>query len=364
MSAHEAALQELDRYAKMAVRHSYDQYAKHGTLHQKAIEAFEDARVWEYRWVPDDFDLGEARNHWVYQQRFSEAQKLAWNHLQWGLDYTVVGQGERQIIVLNNYAVSGYQRVLPSVVELEKRESFEEIDHLQAFGLVLEGLRARYFPHRKGALWSKPASGFGNGSVNKLVRHAIGLAAQRMLGPNFPTLFFLTRGMKTHNFKPFENSIATYDEGHPGIKMISHLHRLDESRHMATSLNLAVHSNAVLDALPSESALLFRAAVNAAYPPGRQSDYRLSYWRDVLDEAVIFQDIAKEEREELFRHIADRVPANLEVLHHRQAFLTRNANKRIVEECGLSPEFKKIFVDMLRRDPAYRAIVDAVELPN
>jgi hypothetical protein len=364
MPTTESALEELSSYCDMAVRHSYDQYEKHGTLLSKAVAAFNDASVWEEKWVPDDFDVCEARSHEVFQHRFSREQKLAWNHLQWGLDYTNVAQGERQIIVLNNYAVKAYGHVLPAVCELERRESFEETDHISAFMVVMEGIRQRYFKSSKAAPSSMSASGFSNDAINRLARTAMGTMANFLLGSNFPTLFFLARGMKTHGFKPFENAITSFEEGHKVMRMISHLHRLDESRHMATSLNLARLSNDVLDTVPRDNRLLFRAAVKAAFPPGRSSTYRLAYWRNVLDTSTIYADIPKEEKESLYRHLEDRITANLQALHDVQTRLTRQANKRIVEDCGLSPAMKREFVDVMRRDPAYAATVDAVRLEN
>ncbi len=358
------ALNELALYCDMATRHSYDQYEKHGTLLSKAVAAFRDETVWGEKWVPDDFDVCDAASHPVWQHRFTHEQKLAWNHLQWALDYSAVCQGERQIIVLNNFAVKEYGDILPSVCELERRESFEETDHIEAFCVVLEGIRARYFKTRDTPLLSMGASGFSSPTLNRLSRHALGAAATYLLGSNFPTLFFLARGMKTHGFKPFENSIASNEEGHAAIRMISHLHRLDESRHMATSLNLAKLSAAVLDTLPRDNRLLFRLAVQAAFPHGRSSDYRLVYWRKALDESTIYADIPKQERDALFQHMESRIGPNLQTLHERQARLTRQANKRIVEECGLSPAMKRLFVDTMRADPAYAAIVDAVRLDN
>ncbi|MES2639074.1 MAG: hypothetical protein V4850_06310 [Myxococcota bacterium] len=364
MARTDAALHELATYCDMAVRHSYDQYEKHGTLLSKAVAAFRDDTVWGAKWVPDDFDVCDAASHPVWQYTFTHEQKLAWNHLQWALDYSAVAQGERQIIVLNNFAVKEYGDILPSVVELERRESFEETDHIDAFCVVLEGVRARYFKTRKTPLQSIPASGFSSETLNRLSRHAMGSVATFLLGSNFPTLFFLARGMKTHGFKPFENSIASNEEGHGAIRMISHLHRLDESRHMATSLNLAKLSSAVLETLPRDNKLLFRLAVQAAFPRGRSADYRLVYWRKVLDESTIYADVPKEERDALFVHMESRIEANLQTLHERQARLTRQANKRIIEECGLSPEMKRLFVDVMRSDPAYAATVDAVRLEN
>lgn len=358
-----SALDELRVYCDIAVRHSYDQYEKHGTLHGKAQLAFDDATVWTSPWVPDDFDVCEARSHPVYQRRFSPAQRLAWNHLQWALDYSAIAQGERQIIVLNNFAVKAYGEVLPSVVELERRESYEETDHIDAFTVVLEGIRQRYFKNATRPMWSIPASGFGSNNANRLVRHSLGVLARHLLGSNFPTLFFLARGMKTHGFKPFENTIAGYEEGHSAIRMISHLHRLDESRHMATSLHLARLSNEVLNTVPRDNRLLFGMAVNAAFPRGRSVRYRLDWWRRVLDTSTVYADIPAAEKEDLYRHLASRIEPNLRTLHDVQARLTRQANKRIVEESGLSPAMKRLFVDILRKDPAYAATVDAVELP-
>ncbi len=358
-----AALRELDNYARSNVEHSRRQYARHGTLHDQAGEALRAREVWDQPWVPDDFDVGEARLHPVFQS-WTDEQKLAWNHLQWGLEYGVVGQGEKQIVVLNKYAVRAYRDLLPSVVELEARESFEEIDHLEAFAVGLEGLRARYLPHRTTPLYAQSPSGFAHERLNRLLRHGLGYAAHKLLGPGFPTLFFLTRGIKTHNFKPFENAIAGYKDAPHGIRQVSHLHRLDESRHMATALYLARLSDAVLGTLPETSRLFLQAAVKAAWPPGRVVGTRLQYWRTALDEALPFQSVSRDDKDALFAHIEARTADNLLALHARQQKLTRQANKRIVEEAGLPLSVKRAFVEALRADPYSAALVEAVELPE
>ncbi len=359
----QSALQELDRYAKMNVRHSQNQYAKHGTLHAIAEKAFEpnSDELWNKPWVPWDFDIGEPYDHPVYQS-FKNEQKLAWNHLQWGLEYTVVGQGERQIITLNNYAVRRYEHILPSVVALEERESFEEVDHLEAFQVGLDALYERYLPDLKSDLWSISASGFRSERLNKVTRHLTGKVADRLLGPNFPTLFFLIRGLKTHNFKPFENAIAGFEEAPHWVRQVSHLHRLDESRHMATALNIAKWSNEVLGKSSWESKRLFELAVHSAWPKHRMVETRLGYWKIALYQGRIFSDISIEDKDALFTHITERTKQNLLQLHERQAHLTRQANKRIIEEAGLSSDLKRIFVDVLRKDPIHRNIVDAVVL--
>ena len=357
------SLSELDTYAKINVKHSVDQYAKYGTLHGIAQKAFETDThdLWQKPWVPWDFDIGCPDTHPVWQ-RFSEEQKLAWNHLQWGLEYTVVGQGERQIITLNNYAVRRFKHILPSVVELEQRESFEEVDHLDAFLLGIDALHKRYLPSLPKTLWSVSASGFSSETLNVLTRHITGEIADRLLGKNFPTLFFLIRGLKTHNFKPFENAIASFDDAPKWIRQISHLHRLDESRHMASALHISRLSKDILGKTNWESRRLFAAAVHVAWPKQRMIETRLGYWKTALYTANVFQSVSKADKDALFAHIASNTKHNLLHLHQRQEQLTRQANKKIVKLAGLSPELKQIFVETLRADPIHKNLVDAVEL--
>lgn len=355
------AIKELDDYSKMNVRHSVDQYAKHGTLHEVAQKAFQSDDLWDKPWVPFDFDIGDPYSHPVYQA-FSEEQKLAWNHLQWGLEYTVVGRGEQQIIVLNNYAVRRYQHIIPSVVELERRESYEEVDHIDAFKEGLDALHKRYLPHLPDALWSISASGFRSDRLNQVSRHVIGKMADRVLGTNFPTLFFLIRGLKTHNYKPFENAIANFDEAPKGVRKVSHLHRLDESRHMATALHISRLSKEILGSTNWESRRLFKLAVDLAWPKNRMAEYRLQYWRTAFYGGNIFQNISDTEKDALFAHIAANTKKNLLHLHHRQEKLTRQANKKIVEMADLTPDLKQIFINSLREDPVHANLVDAVEL--
>ena len=359
----QSAIKELDDYARMNVKHSHEQYAKHGTLHSIAQKAFTQdiSDLWDRPWVPYDFDIGNPYDHPVYQA-FTEEQKLAWNHLQWGLEYTVVGQGERQIITLNNYAVRRYAHILPSVVELEQRESYEEVDHLEAFQMGLDALHQRYLPNLPGALWAVSASGFKSDRLNRLSRHLTGRIADRVLGPNFPTLFFLIRGLKTHNFKPFENAIAAYEDAPKWVRQVSHLHRLDESRHMATALYIAKLSQDILGKSNWESRRLFAAAVEVAWPQNRMADTRLHYWKIALYNANIFASISKEDKDALFAHISKNTHVNLQHLHERQEKLTRQANKNIIELAGLSKDLKKVFLDTLRKDPVHRNLVDAVAL--
>lgn len=361
MRATTQALKELEQYCDMAVSHSYNQYEKHGTLHSKAIVAFGHPTLWQENWVPEDFDICEARTSPVWS-KFSAEQRLAWNHLQWVLDYSAVAMGEKQLIVLNEMAARDYQRVIPKVVELEKRESFEEQDHIDSFATLIDAVGERYFHGKGTAIWSVSASGFVNERFNRVARRVIGKMGRYLLGSNFPTLYFLARGMKTHGFKPFENAISMSEACHPAIRSMAHLHRLDESRHMATSLNLTRLSTSVLDTLPKDNRIVFKAACEACFPHGRSAEYRLSYWRRVLDQARIYADVSSADKEALYKHLGQRLNANLESLHEIQGRLTRQANKRIVEECGLSPDMKRIFVQHMRADPAYSATVDAVQL--
>ena len=358
------ALRELDRFARMNVQHSQVQYEREGTLHAKAQAFFVDPQAWNRPWVPWDYDLGRAFEHPVFTDRFTPAQRLAWNHLQWGLDYSIVGRGELQIIVINKHAVAAFAQVLPSMVQLEERESFEEIDHFAAFRTGIEALWRRYLPTRRQPLYAQSPSGVRSEAANKVLRHVFGVMGRAMLGNHFPALYFLARGLKTHNFKPFENGIATFEEAPDGVRDISHLHRLDESRHMATSLWIAKHANEVLDQVPHESRTLVKAAARAAWPPGRMAESRIGYWRAVLDQAPIYANVPAEERRALLAHVAEHTRQGLSSLHARQESLTRQANKRIVEECGLPLPLKQAFIDALRADPATAPLVDAVQLPS
>ena len=354
------AINDLNSYAKSTIAHSKRQYAKHGTLHDVAKGAFSKPDIWAKPWVPMDFDFGLAHKHPLFN-RMTKSQQLAWNHLQWGLEYTVVGQGERQIITLNKCAVSQYADILPSVVKLEERECFEEIDHLAAFQEGLDALHGKYFSHRNKPLWSIPASGFPSETLNKIFRKHLGILANHILGANFPTLFFLTRGMKTHHFKPFENAIANHTEAPIGIREVSHLHRLDESRHMATALYIAQLSNQILNKVPNDSRILFELAIRAAWPKDRMWEYRIRYWKSALS-SPIFGSISKADKNALLAHIKTHTAASLTKLHPRQERLTRQANKRIVEQSGLSNKMKKHFVEILRQNEQHAPLVEAVQI--
>ena len=357
----QSALAELDRYAKMNVRHSQDQYAKHGTLHSVAQRAFDpnSKELWSKPWVPWDFDIGHPYYHPVYQ-RFSEAQKLAWNHLEWAYNYEIVAAGEKQIIVLNNYAVRQYRSILPSVVELEERESFEEVDHVDAFKTGLNAIYNKYLPGLQQDITALSPSGFRQQYMNRLIRHITGRAANRLLGPNFPTLFFLIRTIKTVSFKGMENSIAMFDEAPDLLRRVSHLHRLDESRHQATALKLSKLSQEVLHKTNWESKRLFKLAIHSAWPENRMLEARMRFWKLALFEGTIFANIPIEDKTDFFNHICMNASQNSLSLHPRQITMTQQVTKRAVNESGLSPEFKQIFVDVLRTDPIHRNLVETI----
>ena len=371
-SSVQKALAELDRYAKMNVRHSKEQYAKHGTLYSVAQRAFDSARadaedLWSKPWVPWDFDIGDSYSHPVYQS-FSEAQKLAWNHLEWAYNYEVVAAGEKQIIVLNNHAVRQYRDVLPSVVDLETRESFEEVDHVDAFQMGIQAVYDRYLPKMQQEMSAMSAmsmmspSGFRHQRFNKITRHLTGMMANRLLGKNFPTLFFLIRTIKTVSFKGMENSIARFEDAPKVMQQLSHLHRLDESRHQATALKLSKLSDEVLAQSSWESKRLFKLAIHSAWPNNRLLESRMGFWKRVLFNSEIFAGISIEHKQSFFTHICRSAEHSLRALHPRQVQITQQVTKRAVTESGLSPEFKQLFVDVLRKDPIHRSLVEAVVL--
>ena len=140
--------------------------------------------------------------------------------------------------------------------------------------------------------------------------------------------------MKTHNFKPFENA-ANHTETPKGIREVSHLHRLDESRHMATALYIARLSNQILDKTPHDSRLCLKTASD---PLGPKTECRIP--RPLLDKCTLCPHIqfhSKRRSKRLIGPHQNHTAASLTKLHPRQTRLTQ-ANKRIVEQSGLSPK--------------------------
>lgn len=354
MDATSSTLQRLDRYAREAVARSKRQYEREGHLTDKAREVFADPAIWQHKWVPDTHDFGEAHTHPVFTDVFTETQRLAWNHLQWGLDYARVAQGEMQLVALNTWACRRFSTVLPSVVELAERESFEEEDHIEGFGFGLAGLAQRYLPNKPGALYAAAPSGFGSNKVNRVIRHALGRAADVVLGSNFPTLFYLNRGLKTHGFQPFERAIASNDETPDGMRELSRLHRLDEARHMATAHQLSAHSREVLDTVARDDRWILQAAMVATWPRGRQHASRLTYWRTILDHSPTFATVPKADRDALLAHVDARLRHNLEApMVGEEAKQVLPTNERLLAHVDLPPEAKAIVLDYLSATPEH-----------
>jgi hypothetical protein len=352
-------LAELDRYCASTLRRSGRELARSGPLRARGQAALADPSIWDRWWAPRELDYGEAHLHPVWEHSFTRAQQLAWNHLQWTLDYVTVAQGEQQVVVLNGMAVSRFRDVLPSVCALEKRESEEEADHVATFFDVGAAVWRRCFGPRS-RMRVLATSGFALASVNPPARRLIGTAANAVFGAHFPTLFFLARGMKSHSFKPFEIAMERAEDSHPLLRAISRGHGVDESRHIATSHHLAALSVPLLEKVPQESRLLFKLAVERLFPPGRMPEYRLAFWRTVIDRAPVFADVPRAERLALWEHVQARTHANLARLHPLQEAWVHKANRRIVMESGLKPELRELFVELLRRDPSYAPTVTAL----
>ena len=85
-----------------------------------------------------------------------------------------------------------------------------------------------------------------------------------------------------------ENSIAMFDEAPDLLRRVSHLHRLDESRHQATALKLSKLSQEVLDKTSWESKRLFKLAIHSAWPENRMLEARTRFWKLALFEGAIF----------------------------------------------------------------------------
>jgi hypothetical protein len=354
-------LEKLDTYCRKTLERSDRHAGRWGPLHVHALKTMDDASIWNHSWAPLKLDHGKAHLHPVYQDSFSDEQRRAWSHLQWVMDYVTVGQGEQQVVVLNKMAARRFRTVCPSVCELQERESDEEEDHIKSFFTVRDAVARRYFP-RNYSLQVEATSGTRSGRVNAGLRWIIGKGADRIFGSNFPTLFFLTRGMKSHTFKPFEIAYTRNEESHPAMRQHSAMHGWDESRHIATAQHMCRLANPLLDEVPQENKLLFRLAMERLWPKGRLLEYRVRFWRMCLEDSVIFSSIPSVEREQLLRHIRTEIESDLLELHPLQKRMVGKSNRRIVEECGLSPELKREFVAFIRSDPNQAAVVSTVRI--
>jgi len=354
------SLEQLDKYCKRTLIRSTRQHERFGSLEDEAHRALANPGIWDHEWAPPELDYGRAAEHPVHQA-FTREQKLAWSHLHWVMDYITVAQGEQQVVILNGMAARRFAAVCPSVCALQERESAEEADHVAAFFLVKDAVEARYFP-RDVPLRVDATSGTRSGRLNRGIRWLIGEGADRIFGSNFPTLFFMTRGMKSHAFKPFEIAYSRHEPSHPAIRALSELHGWDESRHIASAQHLARLANPILDAVPQENQFLFRLAMERLWPRGRVVDYRASYWRRCLAHATVFASVPSEDREALADHIERQLPRSLAALHPLQETLVAKTNRRMVEESGLSPELKREFVGFLRADPTQASVVSSVRI--
>lgn len=151
-----------------------------------------------------------------------------------------------------------------------------------------------------------------------------------------------------------------FDEAPDLLRQVSHLHRLDESRHQATALKLSKLSQEVLDKTSWESKRLFKLAIHSAWPENRMLEARKRFWKLALFDGAIFANVPLEDKTALFNHICMQATQNSLSLHPRQVTMTQQVTKRAVSESGLSPEFKRLFVDVLRKDPVHRNLVDAI----
>jgi len=355
-------LETLDAYCRKTLLRSSRYHERWGALVEQAHRTLQDPTIWDFEWAPSELDLGVAAAPPVYAASIAAEQRRAWSHLQWTLDYITVAQGEQQVIVMNGLAAKRFRTVCPSVCELQDRESDEEADHVAGFFAIKDAVQERYFP-RGYRLQVQATSGTSSGRLNRSLRWLIGQGADRIFGSNFPTLFFLTRGMKSHTFKPFEIAYSRHERSHPAIRELSVMHGWDESRHIATAQHLSRLSAPLLGAAPQENQLLFKMAMQRLWPRDRLVQYRVDFWRRCLSDSAVFATVPAEERALLLQHVATNIERSVRRLHPLQESMVRKSNRRIVEECGLSPRLKREFVGFLRSDPSQCAVVESVRVP-
>ena len=348
---------ELDAYCRRTLTRSHRQFGRDGSLVEQARRALDEPSIWTLPWAPAECDFGAAAEHPTWHEHFDDAQRLAWTHLAWALDYFTVSQGEGQLIRMNVHAARAMGDQLPAVVELERRESEEERDHIACFRLVVGAVWRRYLPGL-GRPPVPPTSGLSSGVFGERAQDVMGPVARRLLGQDFPPLFFLARGIKSHGFKPFEVAMSRFEESPAAIRRISAMHGQDESRHIASAHHLARLGRSLSRRTSTQSQWLFELALRALFPSGRLDGSRYVYWRYVLDRAPIFASVPPAARDALFEHVRARHGDRMGGASDRYSMI-RKSNGNLIDGADLPAGRRAAFLEHMRSDPMYARLVAA-----
>jgi hypothetical protein len=194
--------------------------------------------------VPEEMSLGFHTPWWVH---YGEEQRLALNHWIYMLMYYRISDGERFVVLANAAVADFLQGLEPEVAGLLRLEVEEELDHIEAFERVravltrlhgVEGLRMPVKPLRPYLVAPR--------TLRFLTRH---------FGADFLAAYYLGRGIVNHLGKAFETQVEAVDGGTSALARMSHLHTVDENRHMAVSRMMAACAHGLVERRRHTSAL-------------------------------------------------------------------------------------------------------------
>ena len=198
--------------------------------------------------VPESMSLGYATSMW---RELRDEERLALNHWLYLMHYHRITDGERSVILYNRAVASLVQTASPETSALLEVESQEEEDHIQAFGLVMERVRAH---HGIGHL-RMPVKPLRRVVVSAPMAQAL----TKRFGADYMVVYFVTRGLINHMGRGFERGVArTGSERNGELHALTARHALHESHHTSVSHQLSEVSPALL-ARPEVNHALYRA---------------------------------------------------------------------------------------------------------
>jgi len=227
------------------------------------------------------------------------------------------------------------------VAALMRLEVHEEVDHIAAFGRVLEAVRRR---HQMASL-RMPVKPLRPLIVSKpAVRFLL-----RTFGADFITTYFLGRGIVNHMGKAFETRVADLPSATP-LTRLSLLHTVDENRHMAVSRMMAACTYQLVARRQSHSAL---------YEALHQAMQRSTITYTFSDRITTGQERAMSHRAvpqmkalqrlpgRTLRELVDAHFDGVTGLERAKNEFMPKFNQRLLDRAGLRPDEKRLWFELL-----------------
>ena len=289
--------------------------------------------------VPEELSLGF---HTPWWRHYTDEQRLALNHWVYMLMYYRISDGERFVVLTNPVVADFLEEGEPEVAGLLRLEAEEEVDHISAFERVREVLtRLHGVEHLRMPVKPLRRHIVSGRTVRFLIRH---------FGADFVAAYYLGRGLVNHLGEAFESQVEQVDGGRSLLARLSHLHTVDENRHMAVSRMMAACTHALVERRRHTSALyealhhaLQHVMVTYTLSDRITQRQERAMSRLVLPRMRALQGVAPEQLEATI----DAHFTGLNGLERaRNAFVPR-FNQRLLESSCLSPEDKRDWYELI-----------------